>query len=79
MTNRKKMVGKICKLQQLLKEVAEELNDTPLAPITGKQTNAINAALRSLDFDNRYLEGDLLRTAFGVELDAVGIHTRGNQ
>jgi hypothetical protein len=39
--------------------------------LSKKQRTALNDALRTLDFDNRYSAGDKLRVAFQVELDAV--------
>lgn len=78
MTTRKEMVRRIIKLRTQLREVENDLHNTPLEPVTGKQTKkALNVVLRVLDFDNRYKEGDLLRKAFGVELDAVAFHKEG--
>jgi hypothetical protein len=58
-------------LATLAKTVAHDAECTPIQLLTHKQEKALYRVLRLLDVRNDYEEGDGLRKAFGVELDAV--------
>ncbi len=61
-------------LSSLSRDVAHMVQTSSPFMLNAKQRKAIDSVLRTLDIRNDYEEGDRLRLAFQVELDAVKYH-----
>lgn len=76
---RKQKAQTVVKAINALAALMPILDREPESTFTDKQSESIDRVLRHLDLTREYKIGDQLRTAFGIELDAVKEPGRKNK